>query len=206
MSSFADMEDADQPARVIDDLDRARAQQYALLASLVSRSPDADLLARLAQLSGDATPLGRAHAALAEAASRLNAEAVEREYHHLFIGLGRGELMPYASYYLTGFVQGRPLARLRQTLQSLGLERADDQTEPEDHAALLCELMAGLAGGEIQAPAEVERDVFRLHLEPWIVRFFTDLEQARAADFYACVGALGRTFMAIEIEACTFPT
>jgi TorA maturation chaperone TorD len=195
--------DSSQP--VVDEFDRARAQEYSLLAALLSRSPDAQLIGRLAQLRGDATPLGRAHAALADAAARVGAEQVAREYFDLFVGLGRGELLPYGSFYLTGFLHGRPLARLRQTLQTIGIERADGQPEPEDHAGILFEIMAGLAGGDIAAPVGTERDLFESHVAPWIGRFFADLEQAKAADFYARVGALGRTFMAIETEAFTLP-
>jgi TorA maturation chaperone TorD len=190
----------------VDALDYARAQEYALLATLLSRAPDDDLIARLAQVQGDGTPLGLAHAALAEAAARVGAERAAQEYFDLFVGLGRGELLPYASYYLTGFVQGRPLARLRETLQSFGIERAEGQAEPEDHAGIVFEIMAGLAAGGIAVPAGGEHDFFRNHVEPWIGRFLADLEQARAADFYAQVGALGRTFMAIESEAFAFPT
>jgi TorA maturation chaperone TorD len=189
-----------------DALDYARAQEYTLLATLLSRAPDSDLIARLAQLQGDATPLGMAHSALAEAAARVGADRAAQEYFDLFVGLGRGELLPYASYYLTGFVQGRPLARLRETLQSIGIERADGQAEPEDHAGIVFEIMAGLAGRGIAVPPGGEHDFFRNHVEPWIGRFLADLEQARAADFYARVGALGRTFMAIESEAFAFPT
>jgi TorA maturation chaperone TorD len=190
----------------VDALDYARGQEYALLATLLSRAPDDDLIARLAQLQGDATPLGRAHSALAEAAARVGADRAAQEYFDLFVGLGRGELLPYASYYLTGFVQGRPLARLRETLQGIGIERAEGQAEPEDHAGIVFEIMAGLAGGHIAVPVRVEHDFFRNHVEPWIGRFLADLEQARAADFYARVGALGRTFMTIESAAFAFPT
>jgi TorA maturation chaperone TorD len=197
--------DRNAPKRAVDELDHARAREYALLSALLSRSPDASFIGRLALLRGDTTPLGMAHAALAEAAARLGAEAVAREYFELFVGLGRGELLPYASYYLTGFLHGRPLARLRQTLQRVGIQRADEQKEPEDHAAILFEVMAGLAGDNIAAPAGAERDVFENHLMPWIGRFLTDLEQAKAADFYARVGALGRVFIAIETEAFALP-
>jgi TorA maturation chaperone TorD len=113
--------------------------------------------------------------------------------------------LPYASYYLTGSLYGRPLARLREALHRLGIERAEHHSEPEDHAAILCEIMARLAGGEIPAPAEAEREIFEKHLAPWIGRFFTDLECADSADFYACVGAVGRTFVAIETEAFALP-
>jgi TorA maturation chaperone TorD len=190
----------------VDAVDHARAREYSLLSRLLSRRPDAGLVSRLAQLRGDASPLGIAHTALAEAAARADAEHLAREYFDLFVGVGRGELLPYASYYLTGFLHARPLARLRQTLRQIGIERADGHTEPEDHVAILFEIMAGLANGDIVAPIGADREIFESHLAPWIGRFFTDLEQARSADFYARVGALGRTFMAIEIEAFTLPT
>src|ERR1700756_2023355 len=125
------------PAETIDDVDAARAQEYALLATLLARAPDRDLLARLARLKADASPLGLAHARLAEAAGAAEAARVEREYFDLFIGVGRGELLPYGSYYLTGFLHERPLARLRAHLDKLGIERAEGQAEPEDHAAIL---------------------------------------------------------------------
>ena len=188
-----------------DEVDQARAREYSLLATLLTRSPDAALLDRLAGLRGDSSPLGVAHTALAEAAARTDSKRVEREYFDLFIGVGRGELLPYASYYRTGFLHGRPLAQLREVLRRIGIERAGSLTEPEDHAAILLEVMAALAGGEIAAPQGAEREVFADHLAPWIGRFFKDLEQAKAADFYARVGALGGLFMAIEMEAFTLP-
>jgi TorA maturation chaperone TorD len=189
-----------------DDVDDARAQEYALLATLLARAPDAALLQQLAALRGDATPLGLAHAALAEAAARASAEGVEREYFDLFIGLGRGELLPYGSYYLTGFLHERPLARLRGDLARLGIERAEGQCEPEDHAAILCEIMAGLASGRFPAPEGTQRMLFEAHLAPWIGRFFADLEGAERAAFYRNVGRLGRIFMEIEAQAFALPS
>jgi TorA maturation chaperone TorD len=111
-------------------VDVARSQEYALLAALLLRAPDADMLARLSRLAGTATPLGLAHIALAQAPSDLHGE-VQREFFDLFIGLGRGELMPYASFYLTGFLNDRPLATLRSDLARLGLERATGHHDPE---------------------------------------------------------------------------
>jgi TorA maturation chaperone TorD len=184
----------------IDEVDLARAQEYSLLSSLLARSPDALLLRRLAELRGDLSPLGLAHTALAKAAARTDAEIAAREHFTLFVGLGRGELLPYASYYVTGFLHGRPLANLRQVLQRIGIERVDGQAEPEDHAAILLEIMAGLAGGKIAAPPGTDREIFDNHLSPWIARFFSDLEKSASADFYAVVGTLGRTFMEIETQ------
>ena len=193
------------PARVADEIDAARAREYALLATLLSRSPDTQLLGRLARLRGDASPLGLAHAALGEAAARAGAESVGREYFDLFIGLGRGELLPYASYYLTGFLYERPLARLRGDLKRLGIEQIEGQSEPEDHVAILCEIMANVIGGDIDAPPGADREIFEKHMAPWVGRFFMDLEQSPTADFYARVGTLGRTFVEIETEAFALP-
>jgi TorA maturation chaperone TorD len=189
----------------VDEVDLARAQEYALLAALLMRAPDAGFLAKLSELHADASPLGLAHAALAEAAEGTTAEKVEREYFALFIGLGRGELMPYGSYYLTGFMLERPLARLRQDLAKIGVDRAEGVVEPEDHAGILCEIMSGLASRRLPAPSGSDRIVFDKHMAPWIGRFFNDLENAAAADFYKRVGALGRVYVNIEAEAFDLP-
>jgi TorA maturation chaperone TorD len=185
----------------LDEVDAARAQEYALLATLLARAPDAQLLSRLSRLRGDPSPLGLAHAALGEAAARLDAERVGREYFDLFVGLGRGEILPYASYYLTGFLYERPLARLRSDLKRLGIEKTQAQSEPEDSAATLCEIMAGLAGGTLDAPPGADREFFETHIAPWMGRLFADLVISQSADFYARVGAFGQTFLDIETEA-----
>jgi TorA maturation chaperone TorD len=186
--------------RVVDEIDHARAQEYALLSVLLSQSPDIQMIGRLALLRGDASPIGTAHTALGEAASRTTEESTAREYFNLFAGLGKGLLLPYASHYLTGSLYGRPLGRLRESLQHLGIESVAGNSEPEDHAAILCEVMAKLIGGDIANPAGADREFFEQHLGPWIRRFFVDLEKAESADFYARVGLLGRTFVDIETE------
>ena len=168
--------------------------------------PSRALLDQIAGLCGDATPLGRAHASLAEAASRAVPRDVEREYFDLFVGVGRGEMLPYGSYYLTGFLHERPLARLRGDLAELGILRVEDQPEPEDHIAILCEVMAGLAGGRFARAPAGEKQFFDKHLAPWARRFFADLERAEAADFYRAVAAVGATFMDIETEAFALPS
>jgi TorA maturation chaperone TorD len=201
-----DLYDGKQTPEEVDEVDLARAQEYALLAALLTRAPDAGFLAKISELRSDASPLGLAHAALAEAAEGTTAEKVEREYFDLFIGLGRGELMPYGSYYLTGFLLERPLARLRDDLAKIGIARAEGVVEPEDHAGILCEIMSGLASRRLPAPAESDRMIFDKHMVPWIGRFFSDLENASAADFYKRVGALGRVYVNIEAEAFDLPT
>jgi TorA maturation chaperone TorD len=183
------------------EIEAARAQEYALLAVLLARAPDAALLERIAGLRGDATPLGTAHAALAQAAGKACADRIKREFFDLFVGVGRGALLPYASYYLTGFLNERPLARLRADMRALGIERVEEQYEPDDHAAILCEIMAGLIGGEFCATAEQQQNVFEKHLGPWIGHFFADLREAKIADFYRHVGSVGHLFIGIETEA-----
>jgi TorA maturation chaperone TorD len=189
----------------VDEVDAARAQEYALLSALLVGAPDARMLERLARLDADASALGAAHSALAEAAANTNAKRVEREYFELFIGVGRGELMPYGSYYLTGFLYERPLARLRQDLDALGIAKVEGNAEPEDHVATLCEIMAGVVGGRFDAPRDAQQRLFDKHMAPWFGRFFDDLQKADAAHFYRAVGVLGRTFIDIETEAFALP-
>lgn len=194
----------DQPGEV-DDVDAARAQEYALLAMLLAWAPDEATLRRIANLRGDATPLGRAHAALAGAADKASAEKIEREFFHLFIGIGRGEMLPYGFYYLTGFLNERPFARLREDLRALSVERTEGLAEPEDHAAILCEIMTGLVGGKFGCSSDMQQRFFEKHLAPWIGRFFNVLERADSATFYRHVGTAGRLFIEIETEAFALP-
>jgi TorA maturation chaperone TorD len=191
---------------VNDPVDIARAQEYALLGALLTRAPDVNLLAQIAKLRGDATPLGVAHIELADAAKNTEIAQAEREFFDLFISVGRGELLPYGSYYLTGFLHERPLARLREDLARIGVDRAEGVAEPEDHAGILCEIMAGLANGQLPAPEGSDRAIFEKHMVPWIGRFFVDLERAETADFYRRVGTVGRVFIEIETEAFALPS
>lgn len=181
-----------------------RARIYGLLARLLAAPPDAPLLVALAALSADDSELGRAFAALAQAAAAATALGVAEEYHDLFIGLTRGELLPYGSYYLTGFLNEKPLAVLRGALAGLGIARAEEVKEPEDHIAALCEVMAGLIDGAYGAPwpLATQRAFFGAHIGPWSGRFFTDLAGAKMAVFYVAVGDLGRRF--VEIESAAF--
>src|ERR1700737_2544907 len=166
----------------VDEIDQLRAAEYGLLSLLLGKAPDADPLSRVATRKGDASDLGMAHVELAAAAASADDRVVSKEFFDLFIGLGRGELLPYASYYLTGFLNERPLARLRDDLAQFGIERVDGNHEPEDHAATLCEIMGGLAGGRFQATDDAERRLFERHMAPWMGRFFADMQRAEAAD------------------------
>jgi TorA maturation chaperone TorD len=194
-----------EESAALDETESARAREYALLARLLAEAPDAALLQRLARLGGDDTPLGAAHQALADAASLTDAAGLERAHFDLFVGVGRGELVPYASFYLTGFLHERPLARLREDLARLGIERSEERSEPEDNAATLCEIMAGLIAGPFRASAEIQQQFFDRHLTPWIGRFFADLEAVESQRFYARLGRVGRIFIDIEKHAFALP-
>lgn len=180
-----------------------RADFYDFLSALLAAPPDADLLARCAALSGDGSELGRAIGAVAAMAGATSEKQADREYHALFIGLGRGELMPFGSYYLTGFLHEKPLALLREDMARLEIVRAPHVKEPEDSIASLLEMMAGLIRGRFGAPADLDtqKTFFNKHIAPWAGHFFADLERAENAAFYAPVGAAGRLFIAIEAEA-----
>ncbi len=193
---------ADNRERIAEE-DLLRADLYRMLASLLSAPPDKSVLDTVAALSGDSSELGEGIAALATVAKATPPKAVEREYNALFIGLGRGELLPYASYYLTGFLNEKPLARLRGHMGELGIERNPEVKEPEDHIATLCEMMSGLILGSFGAPLSVEDQhaFFNTHVATWAPHFFRDLEAAEGSVFYAPVGKIGRAFMEIEIEA-----
>ena len=190
-------EDADLPE------DRLRAHQYQLLARFLAAPADAALLRLASGFSGDDTEFGRALGEFAGRAGQATPEAASREYHDLFIGIGRGELLPYASYYLTGFLNEKPLAGLRADMARLGIARAATVKEPEDHIAALCEMMAGLITGVFGAPLDLaaQRAFFDRHLARWAPVFFEDLEKAQSAWLYAPVGTLGRLFMGIERTA-----
>ena len=183
--------------------DLLRADFYGFIAHLLAAPPVDATLARLCQLQTDDTPLGQALGALSGTARGVTPAAAADEFKALFIGLTEGELRPYASYYLTGFLYEKPLAALRSDLERLGARRADGVCEPEDHIASLCETMRGLIVGAFGAPADLQtqRRFFAAYLQPWTSRFFQDLRRARQAVLYRPVGAVGGAFMGVEREA-----
>ncbi len=181
--------------------DAARADEYSLLGALLWRAPTLDVLTQLAALKGDPSELGAAHLTLADVARTVAADALQREYFDMFIGVGRGEILPYGSYYRTGFLNERPLADVRRDMEKLGLAREIRVGEPEDHAAILFDVMRGLILGEFEADGIDDRVFFDRHLKPWASRLFVDLEMSRTSEFYRAVGAVGRVFMDVEASA-----
>lgn len=182
--------------------DRLRADLYNFLGVILAGPPDDMVLRQTAGLSGDDSDLGQAIGTLAKMARITAARTVESEYNRLFIGLGRGELLPYASYYLTGFLNEKPLALLRRDMSARGLARADNVFEPEDNIASLMEMMGAMIVGRFGPPATLEdqKTFFNRHVGSWAGHFFADLEVAKNSVFFAPVGTVGRIFMQIEAE------
>jgi len=179
----------------LDEIDTARTLLYRLLSHALAEPPDAVLIARMARLEGAAGPVGAALRDVAHIAASIGVETARAEYDALFIGVARGELLPYASFYLTGFLHERPLARLRADLPAIGLARAEGRSDPEDHIATVCDVMASLVE---HADAGAQAGFFARHLAPWAPTFFKDLEKAKSARLYRPIGTLG--CLLIELE------
>lgn len=192
-----------QTPPAVSEEDRLRADLYNFLGLILAGPPDELLLAQTAGLTGDDTDLGRAVARLADCARTTQPKQAEKEFNALFIGLGRGELLPYASFYLTGFLHEKPLAILRNDLSARRIERAANVYEPEDNIATLMEVMGGLIVGRFSDPATLEdqKTFFNRHIAPWARHFYSDLETAKTAMLYSAVGSVGKAFMEIEREA-----
>ncbi len=186
---------------VVAEGEAVRAHAYSLLGALLGRPPTEEILGLLRQIEPDSGTDGRdmasAWACLRLAGERASVGPLDDEYHDLFIGIGRGEVVPYGSWYLTGFLMDRPLAVLRGDLAELGFERQDDVKEPEDHIAALCEIMAMLISNE-EHDIAVQRRFFQAHIEPWGKNFFQDLQKAKTARFYRAVGQFGEQFVEFE--------
>jgi TorA maturation chaperone TorD len=197
---------ANSKDHAIPEEDMQRAHVYGLLARVLAQPLDDETLEVVRALEGqsDGNELSSAFAALGTIAVRTPRGVAEDEFSTLFYGDGaRGELLPYASYFLTGFLLEKPLANLRGDLAGLGIQTSGISKEPEDHIAYLCEIMHGLITGAFNEPAslEAQKKFFKTHMAPWAGQFFTDLEGAESAALYMPVGTIGRLFMVIEARA-----
>ncbi|MGE5338711.1 MAG: molecular chaperone [Gemmatimonadota bacterium] len=184
----------------------ARAEIYGLLARLWLAAPDQDLAERMrdAASPGSASegPLQGPWRALVDAMRTTSVEAAAAEYDALFEGVGRPEVFLYGSYYLTGFLNERPLARLRDDLQVLGLTRDVGRAETEDHVAFLFEVMRYLIAGDVAAVCNVEqqRRFFRAHLQPWVDQMCDAVEAHPRAGLWRAVAGMTRAFMQVETQ------
>jgi TorA maturation chaperone TorD len=176
-----------------------RAAAYGVLAALLRSAPEDSQLEQVAGFSevddgGDEMML--AMSLLGLATKTCSRDGISEEHHALFIGLGRGELLPYGSFYLTGFLMEKPLGELRDDLDRLGFEREADVHEPEDHIAALCEVMSMLI--QEGASTATQSTFFTTHIESWCQQFFADLAAAKNAVFYKAVARFGAAFMNLE--------
>lgn len=177
-----------------------RAGTWALLGRLLADVPTADLLARLAATQPQNDPgdaLASAWHELAQAARAADAVALRDEFQAVFIGVGGGELSPYASWYLTGTLLDRPLIRLRDDLAALGIDRQQTCSEPEDHAAAICEIMALIIVDD-DVDLDWQKDMFERYVSNWMGRLFADMAKTGSANFYRGVAALGQAFLEME--------
>ncbi len=185
---------------VIENEQRYRAAAYSLLAAMLRAVPDQALLDHLGKLSpesdGEADELSEAMAGLASAAGKFDLDQLEDEYNALFIGVGKGEVVPYGSWYLTGFLMEQPLSDLRDDLQTLGFERDENTHEPEDHAAAIFEVFSAMINDA--SSLDQQQGFFEKHMQPWLKLFFADLGKARSAEFYKPVARFGAAFIELE--------
>jgi TorA maturation chaperone TorD len=191
----------------LDEIEGARAEAFRLQSALLARPPTTDLLLALSRIAPDDSAWGQGLRNLGAAAGAASEREVEREFNRLFIGMTRGELVPYASFYVTGFLQDRPLVAVRRDMEALDIARRSGVGEPEDHIAALLEMMAGLVSGAFgERPATIarQRRFFATHLLPWAPLFFRDLAAAEAARFYRPVAALGLLLLEIERQGFEF--
>ena len=178
-----------------------RTDGYVMLASLLGRPPLEDLRAILQNLQWDeAVPeqLDHALAALRRAGHDYPLAAMKEEFDRLFVGLGCGEMIPYASWYREKMIQSMPLVSLRTDLVRLGIVRQSDSHDTEDHASAICEVMAIFSRAVDGAPYATQSDFFQRHIASWMGSFFTDLQAAKRAGFYRSVGLFGSSFLEAE--------
>ena len=188
----------------INEEDQLRADMYSFLANLFRSEPDSELINQLKSLESDESPIGKSIKTLTKLASSLDLPTIRDEYMRIFVGVGRGEILPFASYYLTGFLKDKPLAKLRQDMEKIGIKLEDNVKEPEDHIASIFDMMAGLIVGEFNkkfSSAE-QKDFFNKHLAPWVDLLMKDIESSKIAVFYSPIGTIGKEFM--EIERASF--
>lgn len=186
--------------------DRARAGYYALLARLLYAGPDAALLEAIAsadEMAADGSGAGLAGAwrALAAAARAMDAEAAQLEYDQVFVGTGKAEVTPYASYYLSETGREKVLVSLKQELAGMGLARAERAREPEDHFAGIFEVMRHLISGSDDAALQKQRRFFMQFIAPSYSVFCDAISKSGKANFYRYVADFARVFLDIESES-----
>jgi len=184
--------------------DEARAGYYALLGRLLYAGPDAGLLQSIAGSAEIAAggQLAGPWNALAAAARAMDTEAARAEYDELFVGTGKAQVTPYASFYLAATGREKILVQLKQDLASLGLGKAGAAREPEDHFAALFEVMRHLISqGSDDAALQKQRGFFSAYIERSFLEFCRAVSASENAKFYKDVSRFASSFLAVESEA-----
>lgn len=194
---------AAQTVSEIKEEDQLRADMYSFLANMIRTEPSQELLDSVKKLTGDDSSIGKSIKLISKLASTMHISEIQDEYVNLFVGVGRGELLPFASYYLTGFLNDKPLSKLRNNMNELGVVRIKEVKEPEDHVSSLFDIMSGMITGQFgkQYSITEQSNFFEKHLNSWIHLLMSDIESAKTAVFYAPIGSLGKEFINIEREA-----
>ena len=201
------------PHLVLDEDAKLRSDTYAILASLLSHTPSEDLIDYLKHIqtvetnSNDTSlgGMGQGWQKVRSAALAIDDKTLDDEYHDLFIGLGRGEVVPFGSWHITGFLMEKPLSELRDDLKTLGIESDEDIKDPEDHIAALFESMKLIIESD-DIDESRERQFFMRHIAPWAEKFFQQLQVAKTAEFYKSVGFLGEQFVQLESQYLNIQT
>jgi len=201
----------EQSQPIPDDI-QFRAGYYYMLSRFLSEPPTSGTLSAVASYGSSTAQIPENNKFLAalnalaqSAAEQSDLEQLDDEFHDLFIGVGRGELVPYGSWYITGMLMDKPLSDLRQDLKALGIERDEHHREPEDHAAALFDVMGILIESGNAYPFKAQQTFFGRHMKPWVRRFFKDITAARKAKFYRKVGEFGVEFINFETEYLEMP-
>jgi len=189
------------------DEETARAEIYGLLAQLWYAPPSSELLSALRVAVTEAPAQGafleEPWRGVVAAARDMQDQEIADEYDALFGGVGKPEVYLYASHYLSGFLNEKPLARLRDALAELGLGR-DEATMPEteDHVAYLCEVMRYLIAGDDVAVSNLSRQqaFFAEYLQPWVVSLCDAISAHPKARFYAALAEFTRAFASVEAQ------
>ncbi|GLR25880.1 TorD/DmsD family molecular chaperone [Limnobacter litoralis] len=189
--------------------DWARADFYSLLAQLFAGRVDDSFLARFREIDPSsvdlASPLGFEFSELLRAVKHVDSAAIKSEYDDSFIGVGRPEIFLFGSYYQTGFLNEKPLIKLRNDLAALGLERDESMVETEDHLAFLCEVMRYLILADDPPVAfSVQRAFFHNHIAGWYEEAMQAIEHGGKTDFYKVVGRLAKVFFDVETQSFDF--
>ena len=185
-----------------------RAEMYGLLARLWFTPADEALLAQF-KVAVTAAPVPGSFLEapwqdLVAAMRALSASEAAAQHTKLFVGAGKAEVLPYASFHLTGALNDRPLVALRTDLAALGLASAAPEGETEDHVAFIFEVMRYLIAGDDVAVCNLEqqRRFFRAHVQPWVANALCDaVEQHAAARMHAALARFTRAFVEVEAQA-----